>query len=669
MYQCILCNSDRLSLISSQDRNGKGLKNYICEDCSFISVHPRKSLNENKEYYESGAFSVEARKDKIPSTQKINSSDETAHLRVLKTNGVDKKIFSGTKKILEVGCGMGSMLRFLDGMGHQTTGIEMDESYVQFSNNFLGLNVIKSSLEDFTPHSSYDVITTFHVIEHVNDPKFFLSKIRSLLSNDGYLILECPSIDMMYGSDKNYFFWEPHINSFSNLTLRRLIVETGFEILHESYFEIGRFIIAKKIEKSSIREKTPIAKEVKRIKTKVANYNPNDLYQKAIRVKNRLKLRYSESPKTFLEKAQAEYRLKKRINSTKDTCDFVHVAHQNAGNAGDTVLSSSVRLFIDFASANSNKWKLIHTHDKVVQETVDIINRSKALIIGGGGLFLRDTNENSHSGWQWPITNELLEKIQVPIIVYSVGYNKFRNQIDFDNTFYKSMKLLLDKSPFFGLRNSGSISNVKNFSGDLEKIVFQPCVTTFLKKFHPALKNFSPTKTGVVAINIAFDRHHLRFGKDERVIIHQIVDAMTSLKKMGKTPVLVAHCSVDRHIKHWINDFDFIDLTHSSQKKIINTFKQFEMVIGMRGHSQMIPFGMGIPIYSLVSHNKLQFFLDDIGKPDWGTELNGKFSDKIVSFVNNYNFEENWKFINSRIDNLYETSSINWNNITSIIND
>jgi hypothetical protein len=41
----------------------------------------------------------------------------------------------------------------------------------------------------------------------------------------------------------------------------------------------------------------------------------------------------------------------------------------------------------------------------------------------------------------------------------------------------------------------------------------------------------------------------------------------------------------------------------------------------MRGHAGMIPFGLGTPIVSLVSHPKLRYFLEDIGRPEWGLDV------------------------------------------------
>ena len=41
----------------------------------------------------------------------------------------------------------------------------------------------------------------------------------------------------------------------------------------------------------------------------------------------------------------------------------------------------------------------------------------------------------------------------------------------------------------------------------------------------------------------------------------------------------------------------------------------------MRMHSCLIPFGFGVPVIPLISHNKLSDWLADIGHPDWGVEL------------------------------------------------
>ena len=41
------------------------------------------------------------------------------------------------------------------------------------------------------------------------------------------------------------------------------------------------------------------------------------------------------------------------------------------------------------------------------------------------------------------------------------------------------------------------------------------------------------------------------------------------------------------------------------------------LVIGMRGHATMVPFCLGTPVLSIVSHPKMRYFLEDIGRLYW----------------------------------------------------
>src|SRR5690606_10441117 len=54
---------------------------------------------------------------------------------------------------------------------------------------------------------------------------------------------------------------------------------------------------------------------------------------------------------------------------------------------------------------------------------------------------------------------------------------------------------------------------------------------------------------------------------------------------------------------------------------ILSFYEGVDLVAGMRGHAQMIPFGVGTPIISLVAHDKMGWFLDDIGHPEWGIDF------------------------------------------------
>lgn len=103
---------------------------------------------------------------------------------------------------------------------------------------------------------------------------------------------------------------------------------------------------------------------------------------------------------------------KNNRKSKKEVC-ATHVTYCLTQNAGDTVLSWCVRRFLQFSS-----WNIKNVTQKVDNKLLDEINASDMLIIGGGGLFLPDTNANSISGWQWAVSSDQIEKIKVPIVFF-----------------------------------------------------------------------------------------------------------------------------------------------------------------------------------------------------------------------------------------------------------
>lgn len=317
---------------------------------------------------------------------------------------------------------------------------------------------------------------------------------------------------------------------------------------------------------------------------------------------------------------------------------FNNIAHVSAftyGNAGDTLLPIAIRNTWEIIFKRVF-WKNIHVHKPLNNQILNSINRSKLLLVGGGGLFLRDTNQNNKSGWQWPVSVEDIEKIRVPFVLYAVGYNRFRGQEDFDAIFGKNIKFIADRAEYVGLRNYGSIRKIKEYIPSClhEKIVYQPCPTTFLSKLHPNLCNYS-SKEDFIAVNMAFDRSKLRFGKDIGNVLTDIAAALKVLSKTNNIKYFI-HMSSDEYFLPYMDVFDIpyekVTLNKSTPEKIIMQYARPKLVIGMRGHAQMIPFGCNTPILSLVSHDKIKWFLDDMEHPEWGIDINiDNLSQEIIS--------------------------------------
>ncbi|WP_097871148.1 polysaccharide pyruvyl transferase family protein [Streptomyces sp. rh34] len=313
--------------------------------------------------------------------------------------------------------------------------------------------------------------------------------------------------------------------------------------------------------------------------------------------------------------------------STRPGEQLAHVALFADGeeNAGDKVLPEAVRSCFT-ADTGPDRWHQHHAHLLVDEAALEHLNARRAVIVGGGGLFLPDTAPNGNSGWQWNIPDDVLARITTPLAVFAVGYNVFDGQRYRRERFAASLRALVERSAFFGLRNHGSVARVRELlpASLREKVQYQPCPTTVARHLDPRLAE-PAAREDTVLVNCAYDRAGLRFGHDYGHFLAEMAAAIRAVSASAEV----------RYAAHMPADERFVDdlrrehgltlpvepLYLLSNDAIRDLYRRTRLVIGMRGHAGMIPFGCGTPVISLVSHPKLAYFLADIDRPDWGVSV------------------------------------------------
>lgn len=99
------------------------------------------------------------------------------------------------KKLLDVGCGIGTISLELEKKGFRVTGVDFSEVGIDKCLE-KGLNAILSDVDKDGlkfPDKSFDVVWAGDVIEHVFDPIFLLEEIARVLKDDGILLLTVPN--------------------------------------------------------------------------------------------------------------------------------------------------------------------------------------------------------------------------------------------------------------------------------------------------------------------------------------------------------------------------------------------------------------------------------------------------------------------------------------------
>ena len=315
------------------------------------------------------------------------------------------------------------------------------------------------------------------------------------------------------------------------------------------------------------------------------------------------------------------------------------------GNYGDTVLFELVRHV--FAGYSGRQEFLVtgstNLRHAVGPRKIDWINSDfDAVLLGGGGLMLRSTNENRNSGWQWNTSLRHLEALAVPLVVFGVGYNRFEGEPDFNPIFTEHLNATVEKSSFFGMRNHGSIEAVRRYlRPDLaDRVSYQPCPTTVASYLVPDrhVPDLKPEKR--VGLQVTFEPRNELAGYGKAHIFGELLTVAKELRRQGYELDVIGHGMSDHSFHAFLAENGVtarlvrLDGVNRGVFTGLEYYGRLPLTIGMRGHAQMIPFGMGNGIISVAARDKLRYFTRDIGRPELAVDpREGLWSGQVLDQV------------------------------------
>ena len=146
-------------------------------------------------------------------------------------------LFKREGNLLDVGAGVGTLMYVAAKRGFKVKGVEVSDWAATFCRETKGLDVVTGKLENLRlGMESFDVVVINHVLEHVDNPRLMLSEIRRILKRDGIIVVGVPNIGSLMARIKSSKWVslrpEEHIWQFTPATLKRLIKQEGFDIVH-----------------------------------------------------------------------------------------------------------------------------------------------------------------------------------------------------------------------------------------------------------------------------------------------------------------------------------------------------------------------------------------------------------------------------------------------------
>jgi 2-polyprenyl-3-methyl-5-hydroxy-6-metoxy-1,4-benzoquinol methylase len=137
-------------------------------------------------------------------------------------------------RLLDIGCERGYFLAAMRRRGWRVRGVEPHRPFARFARDHFDVEVFEGKLEEYEGSEQFDLITMWHVLEHIEDPLRALSQCSSLLTPGGRLFFEVPNIDSL-GRHLTGPYWLPfrdptHRWFFRPRALRELAERCGLVV-------------------------------------------------------------------------------------------------------------------------------------------------------------------------------------------------------------------------------------------------------------------------------------------------------------------------------------------------------------------------------------------------------------------------------------------------------
>ena len=224
LMSCYLCNSEKYLKRSGSVRDSFNIDILECSNCGLVYLSSLSHIKEGH-YEGSGMHTAEI---KIEKWLQECKEDDNRRYEFVKDKVVDKAL-------LDFGCGAGGFMEIVKQYARKVSGVELEKA-LQPSFKKRKLKVFPNLLEVQKEGFKYDLITVFHVVEHLQNPKKVLEELSSVLEENGEMIVEVPNSDdallTLYENDafQNFSYWSQHLFLFNEKTMTELVKQAGLKL-------------------------------------------------------------------------------------------------------------------------------------------------------------------------------------------------------------------------------------------------------------------------------------------------------------------------------------------------------------------------------------------------------------------------------------------------------
>jgi 2-polyprenyl-3-methyl-5-hydroxy-6-metoxy-1,4-benzoquinol methylase len=193
---------------------------------------PRLSFDKLGRYYPNEYYS-------LGDNLKVEASKASILFRQDRIHRIRRYVTAG--RLIDIGSGTGMFLKTARENGFDVQGLEISKDAATFGGTTWGLDIKQGSLHDSVfPPNQYDVVTLWHVFEHLHDPLVAAKQLYDLTKPGGLLVIAVPNFASiqayLFGAQWFHLDVPRHLFHHTPKSIKMIVEATGFKTVEVNFF-------------------------------------------------------------------------------------------------------------------------------------------------------------------------------------------------------------------------------------------------------------------------------------------------------------------------------------------------------------------------------------------------------------------------------------------------
>ena len=254
---------------------GESFALSACDNCGLIFTNPRPVPELIGKYYNSENY--------VPHTGKVTLLTSVYRFfrnfnNRYKINVINHSAEKG--ELLDVGCGRGNFLEYCSSKGWKVSGVEPVDQARNAAEQILGKTIYRN-ISDVPADVKFNIITFWHVLEHIYNIDTVIEKAKNLLAKNGKILIALPNNES-YDAHEYKEYWAAfdvprHLYHFNQKSFSYFMKEHGLKIADILPMKLDAFYVSLLSEKNKNNRKNWVKSFINGYKSNsYAKYNENN---------------------------------------------------------------------------------------------------------------------------------------------------------------------------------------------------------------------------------------------------------------------------------------------------------------------------------------------------------------------------------------------------------